>query len=62
MDANASFGVWIQQRRKVLDLTQDELARRVGCSSLWSTGWRSGKSRRFAAAGAAGFGRNLRVR
>jgi predicted ATPase/transcriptional regulator with XRE-family HTH domain len=32
MDADASFGAWIQQRRKALDLTQDELARRVGCS------------------------------
>ncbi|HMN58822.1 MAG TPA: tetratricopeptide repeat protein [Anaerolinea sp.] len=29
----ASFGNWIRRRRKGLDLTQDELARRIGCSS-----------------------------
>lgn len=27
-----SFGNWIRQRRRALDLTQDELAARVGCS------------------------------
>jgi predicted ATPase/transcriptional regulator with XRE-family HTH domain len=27
-----SFGAWLKRRRKVLDLTQDALARRVGCS------------------------------
>lgn len=27
-----SFGIWIKRRRKALDLTQHELARRVGCS------------------------------
>ena len=27
-----SFGTWIKRRRKALDLTQQELARRVGCS------------------------------
>jgi predicted ATPase/DNA-binding XRE family transcriptional regulator len=26
------FGEWIKQRRKLLDLTQDELARKTGCS------------------------------
>src|SRR5688572_110244 len=29
---NESFGNWIKQRRKVLDLTQNELAERVACS------------------------------
>jgi predicted ATPase/DNA-binding XRE family transcriptional regulator len=29
-----SFGHWMKQRRKALDLTQDELARRVGCSTM----------------------------
>jgi len=29
-----SFGYWVQQRRKVLDLTRPELARRVGCSPV----------------------------
>jgi predicted ATPase/transcriptional regulator with XRE-family HTH domain len=28
-----SFGIWIKRRRKALDLTQDELAQRVGCST-----------------------------
>jgi predicted ATPase/class 3 adenylate cyclase len=32
MDAYASFGAWIQRRRKALDLTQAELAERVGCA------------------------------
>ena len=32
MNAKASFGEWLQQRRKALDLTQDEFARRVGCA------------------------------
>src|SRR6266545_2741210 len=27
-----ALGVWIKRRRKALDLTQDELAQRVGCS------------------------------
>ena len=27
-----SFGTWIKRRRKALDLTQHELAQRVGCS------------------------------
>ena len=29
---DALFGPWLRRRRKVLDLTQKELARRVGCS------------------------------
>src|SRR5215213_10147229 len=32
MDEHASFGAWIQRRRKALDLTQAELAARVGCA------------------------------
>ena len=32
MDQQASFGAWIQRRRKALDLTQAELAERVGCA------------------------------
>jgi len=28
-----SFGRWLQRRRKALDLTQEELAQRVGCAS-----------------------------
>jgi predicted ATPase/class 3 adenylate cyclase len=29
---HASFGAWVQRRRKALDLTQAELAERVGCA------------------------------
>src|SRR4029453_7615031 len=32
MDAETSFGRWLQQRRRVLDLTQEELARQAHCS------------------------------
>src|SRR5215216_5798292 len=32
MDEHASFGAWLQRRRKALDLTQAELAERVGCA------------------------------
>jgi predicted ATPase/class 3 adenylate cyclase len=32
MERTASFGYWLRRRRKALDLTQDELAQRVGCA------------------------------
>src|SRR5262245_3398003 len=32
MDDATSFGRWLRHRRRMLDLTQDELAQRVGCS------------------------------
>ncbi|MDQ3930537.1 MAG: helix-turn-helix domain-containing protein, partial [Chloroflexota bacterium] len=32
MDATKHFGLWLRERRKALDLTQLELADRVGCS------------------------------
>ena len=32
MDQLVSFGHWVKRRRKALDLTQDALAQRVGCS------------------------------
>src|SRR5258706_116260 len=32
MSDEISFGRWLQRRRKALDLTQGELARRVGCA------------------------------
>src|SRR5919109_1479544 len=32
MDELFSLGQWIKRRRKARDLTQDELAQRVGCS------------------------------
>jgi predicted ATPase/DNA-binding CsgD family transcriptional regulator/DNA-binding XRE family transcriptional regulator len=35
MDRNPTFGTWLKQRRKALDLTRESLADRVGCS--WET-------------------------
>src|SRR3712207_6288675 len=32
MHENVAFGRWLKQRRRSLDLTQDELAARVGCA------------------------------
>src|SRR3712207_2585084 len=32
MPAEASFGPWMRQRRKALDLTEEALAERVGCA------------------------------
>src|SRR5262245_52412327 len=32
MDESPSFGAWLKRRRKALDLTQEALARLVGCS------------------------------
>jgi len=32
--ASISFGQWLKKRRKALDLTQDELAKRVGCATI----------------------------
>jgi len=32
METTASFGYWIRRQRKALDLTQQVLAERVGCS------------------------------
>ncbi len=32
MDDQPSFGRWLRHRRRLLDLTQEELAQRVGCS------------------------------
>lgn len=33
MTQHASFGQWIKQRRKALDLTQNELAEQIGCAA-----------------------------
>src|SRR5690349_12884500 len=32
MDNEVSFGYWVRRRRKSLDLTQEQLAERVGCA------------------------------
>jgi transcriptional regulator with XRE-family HTH domain len=32
LEIPGSFGDWLKERRKALDLTQDELAQRAGCS------------------------------
>src|SRR5262245_11609345 len=34
MEALVSFGEWLKERRKLLDLTQTDLANRVGCSVM----------------------------
>ncbi|MBA3943705.1 MAG: helix-turn-helix domain-containing protein [Herpetosiphonaceae bacterium] len=34
MDDPVSFGQWLKRRRKALDLTQEQLARRVGCAMM----------------------------
>jgi predicted ATPase/transcriptional regulator with XRE-family HTH domain len=34
MGEQLSFGAWLRQRRKALDLTQEELAAQVGCSTV----------------------------
>src|SRR6185436_13671263 len=34
MDLDTSFGGWLRHRRRALDLTQDDLARRVGCAVI----------------------------
>jgi predicted ATPase/DNA-binding XRE family transcriptional regulator len=33
MITHTSFGQWLKQRRKTLDMTRDELAQRIGCSA-----------------------------
>jgi len=33
-EAMASFGYWVRRRRKALDLTQEALARQVGCATV----------------------------
>ena len=32
MERTSSFGYWLRRRRKALELTQEHLARQVGCS------------------------------
>jgi predicted ATPase/tetratricopeptide (TPR) repeat protein/DNA-binding XRE family transcriptional regulator len=34
MNKDQPFGVWLRGRRRALDLTQEELARQVGCSAI----------------------------
>src|SRR5689334_9676740 len=34
MDEGQSFGRWLRHRRRELDLTQEELARQVGCAPI----------------------------
>ncbi|HYN90078.1 MAG TPA: helix-turn-helix transcriptional regulator [Ardenticatenaceae bacterium] len=34
MNSSASFGYWVRRQRKALDLTQDALARLVGCATV----------------------------
>src|SRR5260221_14284037 len=34
MNSDQSFGDWLRQQRRALDLTQEELAGQVGCSAI----------------------------
>lgn len=34
MNTCSSFGIWLKQRRKALDLTQEELADKIGCAVI----------------------------
>src|SRR6266849_3151864 len=34
MSSDQPFGEWLRQHRRTLDLTQEELARQVGCSAI----------------------------
>src|SRR5262245_23434750 len=34
MHSDVSFGSWLKQRRKALDMTQADLARQVGCAVI----------------------------
>src|SRR5258705_10662838 len=34
MTTKTSFGQWLKQRRKALDLTREDLARRIGCAAV----------------------------
>src|SRR5262245_46627776 len=45
MNLNSSFGDWLRQRRKALDLTQAELADQVGCSTITLRKIESGQRR-----------------
>lgn len=52
LDTDVSFGVWIRQRRRALDLSQDALAKRVGCARITIQKIEAGErhpSREFAA-------------
>ncbi len=45
MDTAASFGNWLRKRRKALDLTQAELAERLGCALGTLRKWETGERR-----------------
>jgi transcriptional regulator with XRE-family HTH domain len=45
MAANHRFGSWMRARRKMLDLTQAALARRVGCAAVTIKQFESGQRR-----------------
>jgi transcriptional regulator with XRE-family HTH domain len=45
MTAEISFGPWLRQRRKALDLTREQLAERVGCAVVTITKIEAGERR-----------------
>lgn len=44
-DTTDTFGVWLRQRRELLDLTREELATQVGCSVATLRKWENGDRR-----------------
>ena len=45
MNQNLTFGKWVNARRKALDLTQNDLARRVACARVTVQKIESGRLR-----------------
>ncbi|HST03370.1 MAG TPA: helix-turn-helix domain-containing protein, partial [Chloroflexia bacterium] len=45
MDDNAAFGAWLKQQRRALDITQEQLADRIGCSKVTITKIEAGERR-----------------
>ena len=51
MNATQSFGEWLRHRRRELDLTQEALARQVGCARVTIRKLRSGRDAPFQTTG-----------
>jgi predicted ATPase/transcriptional regulator with XRE-family HTH domain len=45
LDDNAAFGAWLKQQRRALDITQEQLADRIGCSKVTITKIEAGERR-----------------
>ena len=58
METTNSFGYWIRRQRKALDLTQQALADKVGCSIAAIFGGEPGRGVRLLAAFETGLGQH----